>query len=186
MNELVLNRRSGGLFAASEQSLRTPNGTGRARAPPGPGRATAEGGAASARAEPGSSGLLHGNGPTDQDHELITPRGLAATGFRRRKGSRTARTSEHGSRVPTRDQPREACQARPERSGRQLIVARMVARLTYLLAAAPPLGAPFACLDCASQPQETCRVTAQVGCPRPPRSRTIALDNLVQRALRQR
>ena len=179
MNELVLNRRSGGLFAASEQSLRTSNGTGRARAPPGPDRATAEGGGApSARAEPGSSGLLHGNDPTDQDHELITPRGLAASGFRRRKGSRTARTSEHGSRVPTRDQPREACQARPERSGRQLIVARMVARLTYLLAAAPPLGAPFACLGCAPPPQETSWVAARAGCPRPPRSLTIALDNL--------
>src|SRR6202042_632727 len=89
--------------------------------------------------------------------------GLALARFRRRKSSRTARTSEHGSRVPTRDQPREACQARPERSGRQLIVARMVARLTYLLAAAPPTGAPFACLDCAPQPQETSRVTARVG-----------------------
>ena len=167
MNELILNRRSGGLFAASEQSLRTPNGAGRARQGSAP---TPEegGGARVARAEHGSSGLVHGNALTDQDHELITPRGLAASGFRRRKGTRTARTSEHGSRVPTRDQPREACQARPERSGRQLIVARMVARLTYLLAAAPRVGAPFACLDRAPPPQETSRATAREGCPRPP------------------
>ena len=161
MNELILNRRSGGLFAASEQSLRTSDET-------GPDRASAEGGGApSARAEPGSSGLLHGNGPTDQDHELITPGGLAVAGFRRRKRSRTARTSEHDSRVPTRDQPREACQARPARSGRQMIVARMVARLAYLLAAAPPRGAPFACPDCLPPPQQTSRATAREGCPRP-------------------
>jgi len=40
MNELILNRRSGGLFAGSEQSLRTPNEAGPAPAPPraGPGR----------------------------------------------------------------------------------------------------------------------------------------------------
>ena len=172
MNELILNRRSGGLFAASEQSLRTSNDAGPDRAPGG-GRWRP-----SARAQPGSSGLLHENGLTDQDHELITSRGLAATGFRRRKGSRTVRTSEHGSRVPTRDQPREACQARPERSGRQLIVARMVARLKYLLAAAPPRGAPFACPDCLPPPQQTARATARAGCPRPPRSLTVALDNL--------
>ena len=142
MNELVLNRRSGGLFAASEQSLQTPNGVGRARAPPGPDRAPAEGGGApSARAEPGSSGLLHGNGPTDQDHELITPRGLAAIGIRRRKGSRTARTSEHGSRVPTRDQPREACQARPYGLADNRSGARMVARLSCIRRRRPNWGA---------------------------------------------
>ena len=35
MNELILNRRSGGLFAVGEQSLLTPNGTERARGPAG-------------------------------------------------------------------------------------------------------------------------------------------------------
>jgi hypothetical protein len=167
MNERILNRRSGGLFAVGEQSspLRRPRALGHRRRPAWPRRGG--GRPSGARAGRASNGLLHGNAPTDQDHELITPGGLALDRFRRRKRSRTARTSEHDSRVPTRDQPREACQARPERSGRQLIVARMVARLAYLLAAAPRAGAPFACLNCLPPSQETSRATARVGCPRP-------------------
>jgi len=100
-----------------------------------------------ARGGRASSRKLHVNAPIDQDHELITSGDLAGACFRHTKGLRTARTSERVSEVPTLDQPREACQARPERSRRQLIGARMVARLTYLPAAAPRDGAPFACPD---------------------------------------
>src|ERR1700722_13703079 len=53
---------------------------------------------------------------------------------------------EHDSRVPTREQPREACRARPYRTGRQFIIARMVARLSCKKRRRPRPGAPFACL----------------------------------------
>src|ERR1700722_3484002 len=168
MNERILNRRSGGLFAVGEQSSplrRPPRALGRRRRPPWPRVWWRP--ARRRKGRPACSGLLHGNAPTDQDHELITPEGLAPDRFRRKKSSRTARTSEHDSRVPTRDQPREACQARPARSGRLLIVARMVARLAYLLAAAPRAGAPFACLNCLPPSQDTTHATAREGCPRP-------------------
>jgi hypothetical protein len=127
-----------------------------------------------ARGGPASSRKLHVNAPIDQDHELITSGDLAQACFRHTKGLRTARTSEHVSEVPTLDQPREACQARPERSRRQLIGARMVARLTYLPAAAPRDGAPFACPDRDPRPRRELvarhRRDLRVSC----RSRTIA------------
>ena len=47
----------------------------------------------------------------NRDHEFVTAKGFPRPRIRRRKVSRTV-TFGHGSRVPTRDQPREACRGR--------------------------------------------------------------------------
>jgi hypothetical protein len=168
INELMMNRCSAGLFASSRHLSGPPQVTrvraSRALGPVGPHQDPTA--ALLARGGRASSRKRHVNAPIDQDHELITSGDLAEACFRHTKGLRTARTSEHVSEVPTLDQPREACQARPERSRRQLTGARMVARLTYLPAAAPRDGAPFACPDHDPPPALGTRCAAQTGSPR--------------------
>ena len=178
INKLMMNRCSGGLFAASRHFSGPPQ-VRRVR-PSGPTRRRPAYDATGARArgDRASRQKLHVNVPIDQDHELITSGALAAAGFRHTKGLRTARTSERVSEVPTLDQPREACQARPERLGRQLIGARMVARLTYLPATAPRDGAPFACLDCDPLIRVENSLRGAAGCPRRLRITNDSLEQL--------
>ena len=106
------------------------------------------------------------------DHEW----GLADTGFRRRKVVRTARTSGHGCQVPTRDQPREACQARPTRAGRQLIRCTHGSQeLVPDWRRRPATGAPFAYVT-PVPPATGVRLGSQEpACLRPLRAVAIAL-----------